>query len=126
MVRNVHGSAVSIELAVDGSRVREKRHFRSCSFLDACIVVHAGRRLLCEPVADFECLVGKVARFPDGETVWISVPLVVGLANVTHVVDLFAGIVDVNVLSVALEIISAVLHTPEPVRYVNYVFRVQK
>ena len=116
MVGNVHGCAVGVELAVDRCGVREQSKLRGCGCLDAGIVVHVGAGLLYEPIAYFEGLVGEVAGLPDGEAGWVAVPVVVGLGHVAHVMDLLAGVVEVDVFSVALEIVAAVLYAPEPVQ----------
>lgn len=115
VVSNVHGRTIGVELAVDGCRVREQRKLGSCGCLDAGIVVHVGAGLLDKPIAYFEGLVGEVAGLPDGETGRVAVPVVVGLGHVSHVMDLLAWVVEVNIFSVALEVVAAVLYAPEPV-----------
>lgn len=82
--------------------------------MHACVVVEAARGVLGEPVADFEGFVGEVAGFPDGEAGWVAVPGVVGYGDVAHVVDFFAGVVVVDVFTVAFEVVAAVFYAPEP------------
>jgi hypothetical protein len=115
VVRNVHCSAVSVELAINRGRVRLKRYLGRCGSLRTRIVVHAACWVLREPVADFEHFVGKVARFPDGEARWVAIPAVVGLSDIAHIVHLFARVVIVNILSVARELVAAIFYAPEPI-----------
>ena len=61
-----------------------------------------------------ELLVGEVAWLPDGKARWVAVPLVIRLGHITEIVKLLARVVLMYVLAVALEVISAVLNTPEP------------
>jgi hypothetical protein len=53
---------------------------------------------------------------PDCEARRVAVPVVVRLGDVTHIVNLLAGVVLVNILGLtvhsALEIITTVLYTP--------------
>jgi hypothetical protein len=118
MVRNVHGAGVGIEFAVDGRGVREKCEFRSDSLLFAGIVVESSVRCLDEEIADVEFLVGEVRWLPHSEARWVAIPVVVRLGDITHVVDLLAWVVLVNILGLAvdsaLEVIATVLYTPEP------------
>lgn len=116
MVGNVHGRRISIELAVNGRRVRKERELWCHSTLVAGVVVEAAARSLNKEVADFEGLVGEVGGLPNSEAGRVSVPVVVRRGDVAHVVDLLAWVVVVNVsgLSVhgALEIVAAILYTP--------------
>lgn len=69
-------------------------------------------------VTDLECLVCEVAGFPDCEAGWVSVPVVVGLCDVSKIVEFFSGVVLVDVLCLSvdcsLEVIATVFNTPEP------------
>jgi hypothetical protein len=117
VISDVHVVVLGVELAVDGRRVREKRHSGLCGFLCACVVVEGAVGSLHEPVTDLEGLVGEVARLPYSEAAWIAVPVVVWLGNVAHVVDLLARVVLMNIFGLAidgtLEFITAVLDTPQ-------------
>ena len=119
VVRDVHGSRISIELAVDGCRVWEQSYLGRDGLLVAGVIAEGAVGCLDEEVADLEGLVGEVGWLPDCEAGWVSVPVVVGLGDVAHVVDLLAGIVVVDVYGLTvdgtLEVITAVLDTPEPV-----------
>ena len=66
--------------------------------MNAGVIVHARAWLLDEEVADFECLVGEVTGFPDRKAGWIAVPVFIGFGDVSHIVDLLAGVVLVYVL----------------------------
>jgi hypothetical protein len=119
MVRDVHGARVGIELAVDGRRVWEEGELGSNSLLDTGIVVEGVVGCLDEEVTDLESLVGEVGWLPYGEARWIAIPVIIGLGDIAHVVDLLAGVVMVDVLGLtihsALKVVAAVLDTPEPI-----------
>ena len=87
--------------------------------MNAGVIVHARAWLLDEEVADFECLVGEVTGFPDRKAGWIAVPVFIGFGDVSHIVDLLAGVVLVYVFSVALEVVAAVLYAPKPVTIIS-------
>jgi len=112
MVRDKHLGAVGIELAVDGCGMREQSERRLGGFLLACVVVQRRAGLLHKPVAYLERFVGEVARLPDGETARVTVPVVVCSTHVAHVVDLLTGVVLVNILAVALEIVTTIFDAP--------------
>lgn len=119
MVRDVHSRAVGIELTVDGRRVWEEGELGCNRLLSAGFVAKGRSRSLYEPIANFESLVGKVARLPDGEAGRVAVPLVIRLGDVAHVMDLFTGVIVVDILAVALKVIATVLNTPKPVQRVS-------
>jgi hypothetical protein len=125
VVRNVHGGRVGIEFTVNGRRVGEESHLRSDGLLVAGVVVESGVGGGDEEVTDLEGLVGEVGGLPDGEAGWVAVPVVVGLGDVADVVDLFAGIVLVDVFGLAvdgaLEVVTAVFYTPEPAEELDIV-----
>jgi hypothetical protein len=119
MVRDVHGAGVGIELAVNRCGVGKEGHLGSNCLLVTGIVVEGAIGCWGEEIADFEGLVGEVGGLPNGEAGWVTIPVVVGLGDVPDVVDLLAWVVLVNVLGLtvdgALEIITTVLYTPEPI-----------
>lgn len=98
VIGNVHVGIVSIELAVDGRGVWHEGELRSSGLLIAGVVAEAAVGCLHKPVSNLEGLVGEVARLPDSEAGRISVPVVIRLGNVTHVVDLFTRVVVMDIL----------------------------
>lgn len=112
MVRDIHRLTLAIKLAINRRRVREQRQLGGRGFLHAGIVAHGGGGGLDEEIPDFEGLVGEVGGVPDGEAGGVAVPVVVGLRDVAHVVDLFAGVVHVHVFAVALEVVAGVFDAP--------------
>jgi hypothetical protein len=120
VVGDVHVAASGIELAVDRGRVRHERYRGLGRLLGTRIVIEGGIGGLHEPVADLEGLVGEVTGLPDGEAARVAVPVVVGFADVAHIMDLLTGIVLVDVFGLAIdsafEVVTTVLYTPETTR----------
>lgn len=56
----------------------------------------------------------EVACLPDCKAGWVSEPLLVGLGNVADEVELLGRIVLMDIFSAAVEVITAVLNSPEP------------
>jgi hypothetical protein len=123
VVGDVHRCGVGVELAVDGRGVREESKFGGDGLLVAGVVAEGTVGGLDEEVADLECLILEIGGLPYSETAWVAVPVVVWRRDVSHVVDLLAGVVmmDVHSLAVdgALEVVAAVLDTPEPVKTIS-------
>jgi hypothetical protein len=119
MVRNVHGGRVGVELAVDRCGVRKESHFGCDGLLVAGVIIEGSVGRGDEEVADLEGFVGEVGGLPDREARRVAVPVVVGLGDVANVVDLFSGVVLVDVFGLAidgaLEVVTAIFNTPEPV-----------
>jgi hypothetical protein len=119
VVRNVHGAGVGVELAVDGRRVREESELGSDRLLNAGIVVEGAVGRWDEEVTDLEGFVGEVGWLPHGEARRVAIPVVIRFGNITHVVNLLAWVVLVNIpgLTVhsALKVVATVLDTPEPI-----------
>lgn len=118
VVRNIRISIIGVELDIDGRRVREQGELRGRSFRVAGVVGEGRVWRLDEPVSDLEGLVLEDGGVPDGEAGWVAVPVVVWGGDVAHEVQFLARVVLVHVggLAVdgALEVVAAVLDTPEP------------
>lgn len=118
MERDVEILGAGVELGVEGGRVRREDEPRGRRLLDAGRVVRGAAGVCDELVAQRKSLVLELARVADGETRRIPVPLVVGLAHVAKVVQLFGGIVQVNISCHAVgcsgKVVGAVFNSPQP------------
>lgn len=65
-----------------------------------------------EWISNFET--GEIASLPDGVAGWISVPVVVGFCDVANVIEFLSRVVCVYIFACTIEIVTAVLDTPEP------------
>ena len=76
-----------------GAECGKKGHLRGSGLLVADIITRSVVGSRREPASNLEGLLGEVGRLPDSEAAWVSVPLVIRLGHISHVVDLLARII---------------------------------